>query len=490
MSSRGFFLYSALFFWTVVAVACGARTPLDAFRVDSEETSGSGDGGSAGGVAGTGGTATGVGLEGGGGSGGVGGIIMPIGGNAPECVVFNSDAALAPLDLFFMLDSSGSMDFTTQGGITKWQAVRTAFNQFVNDPESAKIGVGLSFFPIIDFNEPDICNAVSMPCGTPGNCKDINVCPTSFDTCDTDQDCADAGFPQDDCVPYGVCANAPQFPCLPTEPTFNCNGNTGPCVQAGICWDHYTCESMPYAIPSFGVSQLPGAANGFINTIDSKIPDGATPTLPAIRGSVDGAIDFKNQNPAHTVVVVLTTDGLPTVCDPDLELPDETQAIQNLADVAASAFAQDIPVWVIGVFAPDEQAEAQANLDAIALAGGTGTAFIMNTAGPVTDQFLAALNEVRANALSCEFELLPSNDPIDYEETWIRVIDDNMNQTWIPRVAGPGSCPLDGHGFHYDVDVPPNTPNRIILCPFSCDEISSNPEQTIEVFSTCDDPPG
>jgi len=416
---------------------------------------------------------------------------MPTGGNAPECVVFDSEAAVAPLDLFFMLDSSGSMDFETQQpGLTKWQAIRNAFQAFATDPLSQGIGVALSFFPIIDFTEPELCSAVGPLCGTPSNCVDISVCSTGFNLCDTDQDCIDAGFPQDTCVPYGICQNAPQFGCLPTDPSFNCQSGTGPCIQGGLCWDHFTCDAGPYQSPIFGVAELPAGAATFINTIDGKTPDGATPTLPALQGAVDGAVSWANANPSHSVIVVLTTDGLPTVCDPDIEGPDPTLAIQNLANAAAVGAAQDVPTWVIGVFAPDEAVEATPNLDAIAVAGGTDEAFIIDSSGSVTQDFIAALNEVRANALSCEFQLLPGGDPLDWEDVWIRVTDNSMNELWIPRVDDEASCDAVTGGFHYDVAVGMGqTPSRIILCAASCAIINENPDQTIEVFSTCDDPP-
>ena len=165
------------------------------------------------------------------------------------------------------------MDFETQQpGLTKWQAIRNAIQAFATDPLSQGIGVALSFFPIIDFTEPELCSAVGPLCGTPSNCVDISVCSTGFNLCDTDQDCIDAGFPQDTCVPYGICQNAPQFGCLPTDPSFNCQSGTGPCIQGGLCWDHFTCDAGPYQSPIFGVAELPAGAATFINTIDGKTP--------------------------------------------------------------------------------------------------------------------------------------------------------------------------------------------------------------------------
>jgi hypothetical protein len=51
-----------------------------------------------------------------------------------------------PLDMYFLVDSSGSMALPTAGG-TKWDMVRSALVNFLGDPENADVGVGLGYFP-------------------------------------------------------------------------------------------------------------------------------------------------------------------------------------------------------------------------------------------------------------------------------------------------------------------------------------------------------
>jgi hypothetical protein len=53
-----------------------------------------------------------------------------------------------PLDMFIMYDQSGSMDDEVAGNITKWTAIKDALVQFVNDPVSDGIGVGMQYFPL------------------------------------------------------------------------------------------------------------------------------------------------------------------------------------------------------------------------------------------------------------------------------------------------------------------------------------------------------
>ena len=82
---------------------------------------------------------------------GAGFDLGPGGDGAPpsddsSCAATSSTATLIPLDLFIMLDQSGSMKETTSTGVTKWDAVKSAFKTFIADPGSAGLGVGIQYF--------------------------------------------------------------------------------------------------------------------------------------------------------------------------------------------------------------------------------------------------------------------------------------------------------------------------------------------------------
>jgi hypothetical protein len=59
------------------------------------------------------------------------------------CAAETVTGELVPLDLYIMLDRSGSMD-----DAGKWSAVTTAINDFVNAPDTVGMGVGLAYFPV------------------------------------------------------------------------------------------------------------------------------------------------------------------------------------------------------------------------------------------------------------------------------------------------------------------------------------------------------
>ena len=405
------------------------------------------------------------------------------GGNKPpECVVYDSSAAVAPLDVFILLDSSGSMGFS-DGGATKWDAMKAALGAFANSPDSAGMGVALNFFPIINQNSPSLCNLAGGECAE--WCKTWDWCWDILTPCETTQDCVDNGGVEA-CSQFHVCDGFPEQYCEPGD--IPCADGLGECVPGGTCHDFYTCSPGPYSSTVFGPQKLPQAANGFAAAMNNQLPDGGTPTLPAMTGVVASATNYANNNPSHKVIILLATDGTPTVCDHDIDDADPVSAIANIATVASGAADDSIETFVIGVFTAEEAEAAQVNLNLIADAGGTGDAFIISTDEPLFEELLAALNQVRAEAKSCEFELLESEDPINYDDVWVRITNGD-NESWVSYVGGAGKCDPQHGGFYYDVPSgSTQKPSRVILCAASCAVVNQAEEPTVELYTTCPDP--
>jgi hypothetical protein len=405
------------------------------------------------------------------------------GGGPPDCAVFNSSTELAPLDVFVMLDRSGSMQLPTGEGIGKWYAVRDALDAFFYDPESRGIRVGLSFFPIIDELVPELCDEdAECHAATPSPCKPFMVCPTTMNQCEDDADC-DLEGNGDTCEPLGRCSMQQVAFCVPGF--LECTSTQGTCVPVGYCENRFTCEAAAYEPPFVELGLLPDHGFNLLNGFNQIGPEGGTPTLPALTGVVNHAAAWAADNPESNVIVVLATDGVPTVCDPAIDMMDDMQAVQNLADAAAAGAEQGIQTFVIGVFAPEEEEAAQPSLSAIAEAGGTGVPFIVNTAGEVTSEFREALNQVRLSAKACEFDLVPSDEPVDYTEVWVR-LRRGGEEEWVPRVDSLEDCDPQQGGFFFDVPVPgPTEPTSVRLCPATCELLGSSPDRTVDIFTTC-----
>ena len=67
-------------------------------------------------------------------------------GNA-VCSAQVREGQRVPIDMYFLVDSSGSMGDSVSGG-SKWDVVSSALIGFLQDPRSADTGVGIGYFPV------------------------------------------------------------------------------------------------------------------------------------------------------------------------------------------------------------------------------------------------------------------------------------------------------------------------------------------------------
>jgi hypothetical protein len=76
------------------------------------------------------------------------------------CTGETQESERLPLDMYFLLDTSGSMGEQVQGG-SKWQVVSQALIGFLQDPTNSDIGAGVGYFPL---NAPTSCMAGQDGC--------------------------------------------------------------------------------------------------------------------------------------------------------------------------------------------------------------------------------------------------------------------------------------------------------------------------------------
>jgi Mg-chelatase subunit ChlD len=67
-------------------------------------------------------------------------------GGSPVCNAEVREGKRVPIDMYFLVDSSGSMGESVTGG-SKWDVVSSALVEFLEDPRSADTGVGIGYFP-------------------------------------------------------------------------------------------------------------------------------------------------------------------------------------------------------------------------------------------------------------------------------------------------------------------------------------------------------
>jgi hypothetical protein len=446
-----------------------------------QETGGDGGGSGTGGAGGGGNKTDGPGFTANFGDGGApDGAGQAIDPDSTSCAGEIHKGQMIPLDLMLLVDISGSME-EAAGMKSKWAAVRDALVAFVKDGKSAGLGVGLTTFP-----------------------------PPSK-TCMRDGDCTATADSY--CEEKGVCSNpaavaTTEVACNDMRPTMACTGEL-PCTKYGLCsvsgrrctgmgtacpggTPNDTCRPRPrfcidgndascpvdlYEKPVVDIGDLPGAASSIEMALAGIVAQGTTPTTPAVQGSLTQLRARAMANPNRKQVLVLATDGLPTQC-----------GFQNTVNTAAMAIRAgqmgmpSIPTYVIGVFGQNQILRSEPALRQFATAGGSGMPYVLTSDNDLTMNFLNALNQIRGNALGCEY-MIPKpmgNMNLDYDRLNVRFTGPNGPEDLF-YVGSADKCdPMRG-GWYYDADPKVADPTRVLLCESTCNRVKMAAGSTVSV---------
>ena len=247
---------------------------------------------------------------------------------------------------------------------------------------------------------------------------------------------------------------------FPAPSAFQLSGRN---IRAAMCRaDSYQAADVP-------VQALPDKGD-FSRLIDAHETMGVTPTNPMFQGVIQQAEGVLAADPAARAAIVMLSDGIPTICSSG----DLTGTERSALTVAA--VADRIPTYVIGV------GENLDNLNAIAQAGGTGEALLIDPTDPEATrlQILSRLDEIRGAVASCEVTIPepPVGKRLDPDKVFANI--HNVNAPTIEVPYEP-DC-LTGTGFRYD-DV--DAPTSINLCEKACDALAQA-DATVEVVFGCE----
>ena len=425
LPSRSAALWGALGLATAVAGAsCSAARGTNT----TQFTSGSG-GTAAGTPSGSGGS----GPSGSGGGVGSGFVVSSgtsgSGGLDPDggCAGTATTAQQLPLDMYIMLDQSGSMTDPVMGGGNKWMAVTGALQAFVSQPGLSGISVGIQYF-----GQP------------PGG---ASMCPMA---CATDADCGSAA-----CGPcfFGTCL-----------------GGSG---------GSDSCNAVDYTKPEVEIAPLPGVAGAIITSMGMHMPSTSTPTQPALQGAIDHAKAWAAMHPGHVVVAVLATDGAPTEC--------AVQDGPGLAQIAAAGLSgtPSVKTFTIGIFASSDIPSGPNLLNDISAGGGTTKSFTIDTANQNTNQqFLMALNAIRGASLGCQYKIpVPTAGMLDYTKVNVQYSPGGGGPAQdFPKSDDKAHCPATGDGWYYDNNA---APTQILLCDKTCAKVGADSTGTVNIVLGC-----
>jgi hypothetical protein len=413
-----------------------------------------------------------------------------------ECAGQLIQAKRIPLDMYVMLDVSGSMSQATDGdpNLTKWQAVSSALTAFVSDGSSAGIGVGLQLFPL---KHPD----APASCSSNNDCADFGRCfsrtcwgEDTFLPCDTDAECSASGA----CIVFGECQNDDSFVCR--QPGGDCGMDEATGAPLGACLPHTPtctlsddCRAVRYATPAVPIAELPGATPALVSALAAAMPDptGLTPSGPALAGAISLSSTWAKAHPERQVVAVLATDGMPTlegqnqVCAVVLDQA-QIDAVAQLAGRGKAA-TPSITTFVIGVIGPQDTGAAE-TLQSIARAGGSTQAFIVDTRGDVQAQFRNALDQIREAGLSCELAVPQASNggAVDYGFVNVDFTRDGKVEHLLKVDDAAGCAAQMDRGWYYDVPAGGGSlPSRILACPATCSDFKATAIGSVQISLGC-----
>lgn len=237
------------------------------------------------------------------------------------------------------------------------------------------------------------------------------------------------------------------------------------------------CELDAYQSLSVPIDALPGVGPAIVASLRQKKMAGGTPMTQALEGTLAATKDWLTAHPDHRSVVVLTTDGIP---DDTCQVPTGgglANSLDNVKSVVAAAKAgtPSIPTFVIGV------GSELGALNDIAVAGGTTSAVLVDTASDIKAALLTALTNIRRTALQCEYDI-PMGPDTDNGRVNI-TFKTGGSLTAFGNVGDLGGCskaPLQGWYFN-----DPVTPTKIELCPMACDNVKGSSDGEINVVFGC-----
>jgi hypothetical protein len=224
------------------------------------------------------------------------------------------------------------------------------------------------------------------------------------------------------------------------------------------------------------IDLLPGNASALVASMNATTPSGVTPTSAAIQGAIDYCRNHATANPTHAVIHVHVTDGDPTDCNTDFN---------DIYAIAGAGFngMPRIRTYVIGV-GPSLNA-----LQGIAMAGGTGMPFLVDSNPNAGQQFLDAMHQIRGAISACTYAVpLPTQGPFNKTLVNVEYIPGNGGTTQtIGYVNDQASCPAGGMAWYYDDNA---NPSSILLCPDTCSVVSGDPMRQIQFVLGCETIPG
>lgn len=204
-----------------------------------------------------------------------------------------------------------------------------------------------------------------------------------------------------------------------------------------------------------------------VSTINLVNPSGGTPMSAALEGARNWASDYRVMHQDKKVAIILVTDGIPMGCG----------SINDVANIAADAFSQDIVTYAVGL-----QGSQMGDMNQVAQAGGSMQAYFIGN-GNAEQDLLLALQDIRGKSIGCELTLPETmgGEEIDPSQVNVVFTPSNGAPQTLGNVADESLC-TSAQGWYYD---DPANPTKIMLCPAACDLVSGDTTGKLDIQLGC-----
>jgi len=270
------------------------------------------------------------------------------------------------------------------------------------------------------------------------------------------------------------------------------------------------CDVDTYQEPTVGMTELPSPAFGeALAAYEDEVGEplaggdwrGGTPTFAALSGTARSLDELREAEPDAAFAVVLVTDGLPQGCSEELD-----EAVERAEELAAeglrtyvigiqnptlppSELPQDWSDWGScddgGGETPCPSPDTLQALNQIADAGGTGTAFLIDTNDPTATEtaFSSAIDAIRQSSFSCSLPIPPNPMGGSFEPDFIDVTVKRGGTTM--GLKFDESCNA-ADSWHFVAD---SSPLELELCPNTCEDIVAEGDAELLIDFLCEERP-
>jgi len=205
-----------------------------------------------------------------------------------------------------------------------------------------------------------------------------------------------------------------------------------------------------------------------------------TPTYAAVQGALQAMRQRMQSYPEHNRGIIMMTDGEPQADCTAAGRTTKTELMEDIVRFLTVGRDEGIPTYVVGI------GPGLDRLNQLSAAGSGRDAFLISTGGmKAQEDFVTSLRAIRQQLLGCEYAVPKAADGKLADLTTLSVVITSKGNTVKPdRVASADACSTTTGGWYYEKPMS-EAPQRLLLCPATCQTILEDDEASLGMELGC-----